>query len=57
MSAVAEKPQHAHYLIITAIAKYLKKWTTYKCVNSTLKTIFLQKKMEMEKISLTAHSI
>jgi hypothetical protein len=57
MSAVAEKPQHAHYLMITAIAKYLKKWTTYKCVNSTLKTIFLQKKMEMEKISLTAHSI
>ena len=57
MSAVAEKPQHAHYLMITAIAKYLKKWTTYKCVNSTLKTIFLQKNMEMEKISLTAHSI
>ena len=57
MSAVAKKPQHAHYLMITAIAKYLKKWTTYKCVNSTLKTIFLQKKMEMEKISLTAHSI
>ena len=57
MSAVTGKPQHAHYLMITAIAKYLKKWTTYKCVNSTLKTIFLQKKMEMEKISLTAHSI
>ena len=44
MSAVTGKPQHAHYLMITAIAKYLKKWTTYKCVNSTLKTIFLQKK-------------
>jgi hypothetical protein len=52
MSAVAEKPQHAHYLMITAIAKYLKKWTTYKCVNSTLKTIFLQKKKWKWKKSL-----
>ena len=57
MSAIVPKSQRAHYLTITAIAKYLKKWTTYKCVNSTLKTIFLQKNMEMEKISLTAHSI
>jgi hypothetical protein len=57
MSAIVPKSQRAHYLMITAIAKYLKKWMTYKCVNSTLKTIFLQKKMEMEKISLTAHSI
>ena len=57
MSAIVPKSQRAHYLMITAIAKYLKKWTTYKCVNSTLKTIFLQKKMEKEKISLTAHSI
>ena len=38
MSAVAEKPQHAHYLMITAIAKYLKKWATYKCVCFTLNT-------------------
>ena len=52
MSAVAEKPQHAHYLMITDIAKYLKKWTTYKCVNSTLKTIFLQKKKWKWKKSL-----
>jgi hypothetical protein len=44
MSAIVPKSQRAHYLMITAIAKYLKKWMTYKCVNSTLKTIFLQKK-------------
>ena len=49
MSAIVSKSQRAHYLMITAIAKYLKKWTTYKCVNSTLKTIFLQKKWKWKK--------
>ena len=49
MSAIVPKSQRAHYLTITAIAKYLKKWTTYKCVNSTLKTIFLQKKWKWKK--------
>ena len=39
MSAIVPKSQRAHYLMITAIAKYLKKWTLYKCVRFTLNTL------------------